>query len=90
MNSAVRIIVKGRVHGVFFRDNTRKQAMSLGITGYVQNLPKGVEIIAEGPKTALEQLIMWCSKGPALARVEGLEVRWRKPEGKYKSFEVKY
>ena len=90
MTSAARILVKGRVHGVFFRDNTAEQAMRLGIVGYVRNVPDGVEIIAEGEKAKIEKLVAWCSKGPVLAHVDSVDVAWQKSTGKYKSFEVRH
>lgn len=70
-----KIIVSGRVQGVYFRAFTRKQALQLGLTGYAKNLPDGdVEIIACGPKPALKKLSEWAHKGPLLARVKRVQV----------------
>lgn len=86
--SRARILVNGRVHGVFFRDNTRQQAAALGLTGHVRNVPAGVEIVADGDRADIEKLIMWCRKGPVLARVDSVDVKWQKSTEKFKSFEV--
>ncbi len=70
MSRCLHITVKGRVQGVYFRVFTQKQAAKLKIKGYVTNHPDGhVEIIAIGDEEALRQLLAWCHKGPALAKV---------------------
>ncbi len=87
----VHIYVSGRVQGVFYRSNTRRKALELGITGWVRNLPDGrVEIVAEGEREKLLSLIEWCRRGPPLARVEDLEVIWEKPRGEFESFTIKW
>jgi len=71
----VKIIVSGRVQGVYFRAFSQKQALKRGITGYAKNLPDGnVEIVACGTESACQQLIAWCHKGPLLAKVSAVEV----------------
>jgi acylphosphatase len=71
MIECLQIIVTGRVQGVYFRDNTQKQARNLGLHGFVRNLPdKSVEIVVQGEATALQQLLAWSHKGPLLAKVE--------------------
>lgn len=70
-----RILVRGRVQGVFFRAWTRDTATELGLQGIVRNLPDGsVEILAGGPREAMEvfQRRLW--QGPPAARVEEVEV----------------
>jgi len=68
------IKVSGRVQNVGFRFHTRKTAQSLGLTGYVSNLPDGsVMVRAEGEETLLEELVSWCRKGPDWAEVSRLE-----------------
>jgi acylphosphatase len=71
----VRAIVSGRVQGVCYRAETQGQARRLGVTGWVRNLPDGrVELEAEGPAAQIAQLLAWCRRGPAAARVERLVV----------------
>ncbi|MDP6476716.1 MAG: acylphosphatase, partial [Nitrospinaceae bacterium] len=64
-DSAVHIIVHGRVQGVFFRASTQTRALELSLVGWVRNLPdSSVEIHAEGDRENLELLIEWCRQGP--------------------------
>ncbi len=73
----LRIVVSGRVQGVFFRAATADQARALGVTGYARNLDDGtVEIVAEGPRTALELLAAWAHRGPRSAQVEEVRMEW--------------
>ena len=93
MSTAARLsaIVHGRVQGVFFRDFTRRQAWALGLTGYVRNLPDGtVEIIAEGPQDALQQLLERTRVGPSGAQVKKVDVRWGDHSSEFDHFEVRY
>jgi acylphosphatase len=67
--------ISGSVQGVFFRASTRRQAESLGLTGYAVNLPDGrVEIAASGAAAALDRLHDWLQHGPPAARVDQVEV----------------
>jgi len=89
--SRVHIFVSGRVQGVFFREGTRKKAKELGLFGWVRNLSDGrVEIIAEGRRENLEQLVNWAKKGSFLARVDKLEVKQEDYLGEFEDFEIKY
>lgn len=70
------IIVKGKVHGVYFRQSTLEIASELGIVGTVRNLRDGsVEIIATGSAESVQQLIGWCHTGPSRAKVEEVIVQ---------------
>lgn len=72
----VHMIVEGKVQGVCFRHHTHEMALSLGLAGWVRNLPDGtVEIIAEGETANLQKLIEWAKKGPVNARVTQTHVR---------------
>lgn len=76
-----RVLVKGRVQGVFFRGSTEDEARSRGVDGWVRNLPDGsVEAVFEGPPAAVEALIGFCRQGPRFSRVEALEVAEEEPE----------
>jgi acylphosphatase len=77
-----RIIVHGRVQGVFFRDTTRRVARSRGLGGWVRNTPDGtVEAVFEGEEEAVESMVRWCREGPRGAVVERVEVIDEEPEG---------
>jgi acylphosphatase len=70
----VRVVVTGRVQGVFFRDGCREQARAEGVGGWVRNRGDGaVEAEFEGSRPAVERLIGWCRSGPARARVDAVE-----------------
>lgn len=70
----VKVIISGRVQGVYFRYFTVKKAQELGIVGSVRNLDDGrVEAIAQAEPKALERFLAWCHKGPITARVDKVE-----------------
>jgi acylphosphatase len=89
MQRRVHLFVSGLVQGVFFRATTTKQAVSLGLTGWVRNLRDGrVEILAEGSTERISEFLAWCKIGPARARVEHLQVQDEKPLGDFVEFQV--
>ncbi|HZO82699.1 MAG TPA: acylphosphatase [Candidatus Binataceae bacterium] len=86
----LRMLVHGRVQGVFFRHSTAEQAHALGLAGWVRNLPDGdVEIVAEGPRRELKILAAWAHQGPRLARVESVEEQWSQPHGESAGFTIR-
>jgi acylphosphatase len=67
----VRVVVTGRVQGVFFRDSCREHARAEGVGGWVRNRGDGaVEAEFEGPRAAVDRMVAWCRSGPARARVD--------------------
>jgi len=78
MNTGIvrrRVLVAGRVQGVWFRESCRDQALAGGVAGWVRNLADGrVEVVLEGPPTAVDEVVAWCRRGPRRARVDGIEV----------------
>ncbi|MEN8007953.1 MAG: acylphosphatase [Candidatus Krumholzibacteriota bacterium] len=83
----VEITVRGRVQGVAFRWYTQKQALSLGLTGWVRNRPDGsVQMVAEGSRRDLEIFCNWAKRGPDHARVDHQEVFWSEAAGKFDDF----
>ena len=78
----VRVLVAGRVQGVFFRATCAEQARRLGLGGWVRNRPDGrVEGVFEGEDEAVDRIVDWCRRGPELARVEEVEVVAEEPRG---------
>ena len=74
--------IRGAVQGVGFRYQTRSRAQSLGLDGFVRNLPDGsVEAAFEGDEQGVESMVDWCRRGPAGARVEDVETAWEEPTG---------
>jgi acylphosphatase len=89
MMRKVKILVSGRVQGVYFRAFTQNKAKQLGVKGSARNLPDGrVEIIAEAEKGAIEDFIQWCHKGPVTARVDHIEMTELQPDEQLTSFDV--
>lgn len=85
----IKILVHGVVQGVGYRYNTRTEATELGLTGYVKNLSSGsVEIVAEGDRPQLEQLLAWAQQGPAAARVSRVEVEYAPATGEFGTFSI--
>jgi acylphosphatase len=77
-----RIVARGRVQGVFFRDSTRRKAESLGVSGWARNRADGaVELVAEGEPDAVESLVDYVRRGPGRAEVSGVDVSEEEPEG---------
>lgn len=83
--------VHGRVQGVNFRYYTQRRAIELGLTGYVRNLWDGtVEVVAEGPRPILEELLAFLRVGPRSAFVTQVDIQWSAPTGQFSRFEVRY
>lgn len=77
-----RVVVDGRVQGVFFRDSCRREAAAAGVAGWVRNLHDGrVEVVAEGARAAVERLVAWCRRGPSRAVVTAVQVHEEPFEG---------
>jgi acylphosphatase len=84
-----RVVVGGRVQGVWFRQSTREHARSNGVAGWVRNLPDGtVEAVLEGPPDAVQTLVRFCGTGPARARVDRIDQHDESPEG-LSGFEIR-
>ena len=79
---ARRVVVRGHVQGVFFRDSTRRRAQAEGVAGWVRNRGDGaVEAWFEGPADAVERLVAGARRGPRGAAVESVEVVDEEPSG---------
>jgi acylphosphatase len=77
-----RVVVSGRVQGVFFRDTARRRAEAAGVAGWVRNTPEGaVEAVFEGEPGAVEELVEFSRRGPSRAEVASVEVSEEEPEG---------
>lgn len=85
----VHLHIRGLVQGVSYRASTRARALTLGLSGWVRNLPNGdVEAVAEGAPAAVDALVRWCHEGPDEARVESVAVRDEPVQG-LQGFEVR-
>jgi acylphosphatase len=88
-NIRMRLIIEGRVQGVWFRDSTRREAISLGIFGWVKNRRDGaVEVLAEGPEDKVGHLTSWCHHGPPSAKVSKVKETREEWQGEFNSFDI--
>ncbi|GAB4523699.1 MAG: acylphosphatase [Anaerolineales bacterium] len=83
-------VVDGRVQGVGFRYFVQQQAQALGLTGWVRNLRNGrVDVLAEGPRPALEALLDALRRGPRSAWVSEVKFEWQAASGEFSGFHVR-
>ncbi len=77
-----RVIVRGRVQGVWFRDSCQTEARIHGVSGWVRNRSDGrVEAVFEGASAAVDRMVAWCATGPPRAIVTDVDRRAETPEG---------
>ncbi len=85
------IIIQGLVQGVGFRSFVYSKATRLGLTGYVSNMPDGtVQVVAEGEKGLLSDLIKELKIGPIGSEVTAVDVKWSEEEEGYNDFGLEY
>ncbi len=78
------------MQGVFYRDSCRREAQRLGVRGSVRNRSDGsVEVVAEGPRERVEQLLAWCRSGPPRAKVTGIAISDEVPAAE-RTFRIEY
>lgn len=85
-----QVFLSGFVQGVGFRAFVKKNALKIGLRGFVRNLPDGrVEAVLQGEKKDIEKIILICKKGPFLSEVKEVEVFWqRNTEENFEGFEI--
>jgi acylphosphatase len=77
-----KVVARGRVQGVFFRDTTRREAERRGVAGWARNRSDGaVEAVFEGASEAVDAMVEFVRRGPGHAEVSDVEVRAEEPEG---------
>ncbi len=86
-----RVIIEGRVQGVFFRAHTQEMALRLNLKGWVRNRGDGrVEALFEGDKEKVHRMIEWCHRGPSEARVTQVLINWEAYQGEFDDFTIRY
>ncbi|MCP3686605.1 MAG: acylphosphatase [bacterium] len=86
----IRLVISGRVQGVFFREHCRKEADKLDVVGYAKNMPDGsVEVHAEGEDEKLQEFVKHCKKGSFMASVKDVKVNDAEPTDDFDYFEVR-
>lgn len=87
----VRLFIKGKVQGVFFRQALKVMAKKNNVNGWVRNLNDGrVEAILEGEDVDVSTIVEWAHAGSANARVEDIEIKNEKYAEEFTKFEVLY
>lgn len=85
-----RLVIHGRVQGVFYRASCREEAEARGLSGWVRNLPDGtVEALLQGPEEQVRDMIRWCYAGPPGARVSKIEVTPEEAAGDLRGFRIR-
>ena len=88
-SARVRARIRGRVQGVAYRAYAREEGRRLGLQGWVRNRDDGsVELVAEGPRDCLEEMLLWCRRGPRFARVDSIDCDWEEPGEDVGPFEI--
>ncbi|TRO51427.1 acylphosphatase [Candidatus Bathyarchaeota archaeon] len=91
MKIRAHILVTGRVQGVFYRSETKRNADHHDVKGWIRNLSNGkVEAVFEGEKEDVEMLIGFCEHGPLGAKVTKVQVTWENYSGTFDRFRIKY
>lgn len=87
--TTLHLVIHGRVQGVFFRDSMRREAINIGVNGWVRNTANDtVEAIVHGEKTAVDKMVKWAHHGPERAQVSQVEVETG--SGVFHHFDILY
>jgi len=85
-----RLLISGRVQGVFYRASCRREAEGRGLLGWVRNLPDGrVETLLQGPKETVEAMVAWCYRGPEEAQVSNIDVSYEEAKDDLAGFRIR-
>ena len=88
---SVKLIIKGKVQGVYFRANMQKVAKQNSVVGWVRNLPDGnVEALLEGYRANVNHVVQWSKIGPENAKVNDVTVDFKEYTGKYGDFLIQH
>lgn len=88
--ASATIFVSGKVQGVYFRKFTQEKALSLELTGFVQNLPDfRVMLVAQGDVAGIKALIDYLRIGPKRSNVESVDVEWSDPSELFTGFTIR-
>ncbi len=86
-----RVLIEGRVQGVFFRYRTQETALKFDLKGWVKNRRDGsVEAVFEGDKEKVDQIVQWCHRGPSEAKVTKVHLSWEDYIEEFDDFTINY
>jgi len=89
MKKSVKLIVKGSVQGIFYRQFCKEEADKLGVKGFVRNLDSGdVELLLEGDNDEVDMIVKLCRQGPKHSVIRDVQVEERNWTGEFKGFKV--
>ena len=84
-----KIIIHGRVQGVFFRQNAKEEAERRNIKGWIKNMPDGSVLVhAVGEAEDMDGFIKWCWKGPEKSRIDNIQTEDLPLPGEYSDFRI--
>lgn len=87
--STYKILVSGKVQGVFYRKSAADKALSLNLHGYAKNLTTGqVELMAQGNEQQILKFIEWCKQGPDIAQVTNIQTEKIESEHDFQNFAI--
>jgi acylphosphatase len=90
VKSRVYIIISGEVQGVFFRQETKRHAINLNVTGWVRNREDGsVEAVFEGEEQAVQSMVEFCKRGPPRANVTDVKAERETFKNEFDGFNVR-
>lgn len=84
----IKVLIFGRVQGIFFRTNIKRIALDLGLKGYVRNINEEVETVFEGEEAKIEKILEFCRIGPIGAEVNKIEIKEEEFKGEFDDFKV--
>lgn len=85
----MRCVIQGMVQGVAYRVYAQDAATSLGVCGYVQNLPDGtVYVLAQAERDTLKDFVEYLHEGSLRAKVASVAVEWGTPATSYADFGI--
>lgn len=85
----IKVVISGKVQGIFFRKNIYNRATKLNLKGYVQNINNHVEAVFQGPKESINKILTYCKKGPPLAKITNIKIEKLKDKD-FKTFKIRY
>ncbi len=89
MKKSVKLIVKGSVQGVFYRQFCKENADKLGVKGFIRNLEDGnVEVVLEGDNDEVDMMVKLCKQGPKYSQIRNVEVEEKKWGGDFDGFKI--
>jgi acylphosphatase len=90
-SASFHAIIEGEVQGVGYRFFVHRHAKRLAVKGFVRNLPDGtVEVLAEGEREALNELLELLKEGPPAAFVRDVKVEWLPPKNEFRDFIISF